>query len=258
VGVLTKSARRRDRAFWIGGAAATPVLIRAFVMSSYVHGNWSAVPSYLRARMNADALLFESLAIVIAAPLAGVAAASRRGQLGVGAAWIARRCTVLATTFATSAAVVGLLFQPSVHVTCLAPPYVTMAVAALAMSSVGAAAGEWLDHPLDAAACALMVCLVASLGLVVAGPLVDGISVAVVNAGLLASPVVAVASAADIDVFRGEPLYRFSPIAHSQFEYPAWPMACVCYAAIALVCFACVVFMSNRGCRTLSDERITV
>jgi len=153
---------------------------------------------------------------------------------------------------------VSLLFQPSVHVASLVPPYVTLAVAALAMSTVGAAAGEWLEHPLDAAACALMVCLVAGMGPLAAGPLLDGASTAVVNAALSASPVVAVASAADIDLFRGEPLYRFSPIAHSQFDYPAWPTACLWYVAVAVACFACVVFISNRGCRTLSAERITV
>ena len=208
--------------------------------------------------MNADALLLESFVVVIAAPLAGVIAANRRAQLQSGAAWLAGRCALSAAAFATSAAAISLVFQPSVHGAALVPPYLTMAVAALAMASVGAVAGEWLEHPLDAAACALIACLVAGLGVLVAGPLVDGASAPRVNAGLFASPVVTVASAADIDLFRGEPLYRFSPIAHSQFEYPAWPTACLCYTAVAVACFACVAFMSNRERRTLSAERITV
>jgi hypothetical protein len=257
VGVLTKSARWRDRGFWLGAAAAGPLLVRALVVSSYAHG-WSALPAYLKARMNADALLLESFAIVIAAPLVGVAAANQRAQLQAGAAWLGGRCALLAAAFATSAAAVSLVFQPSVDIGAIIPPYLTMAVAALAMASVGAAAGEWLEHPLDAAACACVLCLAAGLGVLVAGPLVDGASAPAVSAGLFASPVVAVASAADIDLFRGEPLYRFSPIAHGQFEYPAWPTACVCYAAVAVACFACVVFMSSRERRTLSGERITV
>jgi hypothetical protein len=81
---------------------------------------------------------------------------------------------------------------------------------------------------------------------------------ALVNAALLASPVVAAASAADIDLLRGDPLYRFSPIAHSQFDYPAWPAACATYAAIAVVCFAFLVMTSSNRGRTLSAERITV
>jgi len=258
VGVLTRSARWRDRGLWIGGAIAAPLVVRAIVLTSYVHGHWSALPPYLKARLNADALLLESLAIVIAAPLAAVAASHRRAQFQAGAAWLVGRCVVLAAAFATSAALVGLLFQPSVHVASIVPPYVTMAVAALAMASVGAAAGEWMDHPLDAAACALMLCLIAGVGPLVGGPMLDRASMALVNAALFASPVVAVVSAADIDLFRGEPLYRFSPIAHSQFDYPAWQAACVWYIAVALACFACVLFISNRGCRTLSAERITV
>jgi len=258
VGVLTASARWRDRGLWTVGAAAAPLLVRALVVSSYGHGNWSALPSYLKARMNADALLLESFVIVIAAPLAGVVAANRRAQLQAGAAWLAGRCVLFAVALATTAAAVSFVFQPSVHVAALVPPYLTMAIAALAMASVGAATGEWFEHPLDAAACALIACLVAGLGVLVAGPLVDRASAPAVNVGLFASPVVAVASAADIDLFRGEPLYRFSPIAHSQFDYPAWPAACVWYIAVAVVCFACVGFMSNRECRTLSAERISV
>jgi len=241
-----------------GGAIAAPLIVRALVVSSYAHGNWSALPSYLKARTNADALLLESLLIVIAAPLAGVAASNRRGQLKAGVTWLTGRCALLAAAFAMSAAIVSLVFQPSVDAAAVVPPYLTMSVAALAMASFGAAAREWLEHPLDAAAWALIVCLVAGLGVLVAGPLVDGASAQAVNSGLFASPVVAVASAADIDLFRGEPLYRFSPIAHSQFEYPAWQTACLWYAAVGALCIACIGFMANRDRRTLSAERITV
>ena len=204
-----------------------------------------ALPAYVRARVNVDVLLFESIAIVIAAPLAGVAVATRR-------------CAVLAVTFACVAAAAAWLFEPAAGIAALAPTHLTLMVAAFAMASIGAVARSCFNHPLDAAACALLVCLTTGVGLLVAGPLVESAPKAFIDGGLLASPVVAITSAADIDLLRGEPLYRYSPIAHSQFAYPAWPMACAAYAVVTALCLAFVVMMSHRGGRTVSAERISV
>jgi len=242
VGVLDTAARSRERWWWVGAAAA-PIVIRALVV--YQHVSWTALPAYVRARVNVDVLLLESIAITIAAPLAGVATT-------------ARRCAVLAVTFACVAAAAAWLFEPATGIAALAPPHLTLMVAAFAMSSIGAAARSCFDHPLDAAACALLVCLATGVGLLVAGPLVEGAPTALVNGALLASPVVATASAADIDLLRGEPLYRYSPIAHSQFAYPAWPMACAAFVVVTALCLAFVVMMSHRGGRTPSAERISV
>jgi hypothetical protein len=254
VGILNKSARWRETEWWIG-AAGLPGLIRVLLIASSSSGRWGALPPYMWARVNADALVLESIAIVIAAPLVGVMAV-HRGLIGGGR--IARACGTIAVAFVLGAVVSCVALQPAAHLTALLPPYSTLLLAALAMCSIGAAAAAWLDHPLDAAAFGLAVSLALGLGLFAAGPLLDGAPLALVNAALLASPVVAVASAADIDLLRGDPLYRFSPIAHSQFDYPAWPAACATYAAIAVVCFAFLVMTSSNRGRTLSAERITV
>jgi hypothetical protein len=214
------------------------------------------VPPYLWARLNADALILESLTLVIAAPLVGVVTL-HRGTMH-GGAWIARRCGLTAGTFVLGAATATLALHPTAHIVGLLPPYMTLFLASVAMSSLGAAAAAWLDHPLDAAACAVVLCLAAGIGLFAAGPLLEGAPLAVVNAALLASPVVAGVSSADIDLLRGEPLYRFSPIGHSQFEYPAWPTACAIYAAIAVLCLAFVVVTSSHRGRAVSTERIAV
>lgn len=253
--ILNKFARWREGDWWIG-AAALPALIRAASMLSTGHFPWATMPPYVWARLNADALVFESLAVVILAPLVGVAAMQRRKA--PGGASIAKTCGLTAGAFVVGAALATVAVQPAAHPAALVPPYATLLFAALAMSSLGAAAAAWLEHPLDAAASSLVLCLALGVGLFAAGPLLDGAPLAFVNAALLASPVVAAVSAADIDLLRGEPLYRFSPIAHSQFEYPAWPTACAIYAAIALICLAFVVVTSSHRGRAVSAERITV
>jgi hypothetical protein len=255
VGILNKSARWRESAWWIG-AATLPGLLRVLLIASSSSGRWGALPPYIWARVSAEALVLESIAIAIGAPLMGVAAV-HRGK-AMGGAWIARACALPVVAFVLGGVVASMVLQPGAELSALVPPYSTLLMATLAMSSLGAAAAAWLEHPLDAAAYALVLSLALGLGLFAAGPLLEGAPAALVNTALLASPVVAVASAADIDLLRGEPLYRFSPIAHSQFEYPAWPTACGIYAAIAVVCVAFVVVTSSNRGRRLSAERITV
>ena len=253
--ILNKSARWRTTGWWIG-AAALPGVIRVLVIASSSGWHWGVLPPYAWARVNANALVFESIAIVAAAPLLGVAAMRRRRE--AGAARIALACVLTAAAFVLGAVVSSLALHPPADPTTLLPPYSTLLLAALALSSLGAAAAALLDNPLDAAASGVLLSLALGAGLFVAGPLLEWAPASLVDAALLASPVVAAASAADMDLFRGEPLYRFSPIAHSQFEYPSWAMACAVYAAIAVLGFTYVVLMSKRERRTLSAERITV
>ena len=58
------------------------------------------------------------------------------------------------------------------------------------------------------------------------------------NAALLANPIVAVASAANIDLLRFEFLYQVSPIVHRTFDYPTWYLAVACFSAAALLATA--------------------
>jgi hypothetical protein len=242
---------------WWSGAAAAPILIHAVLVLASVQGG-GLLPHYVRTQVNVEALLAESMAVVIAGPILGVFAATRAARLASSPKNIAQRLAVGAAIFALAAAAASLVVARSGDAGALVASHVTLAIAALTVSSMGAAAGLYFDHPLDATACALAVSLTAGCGVLVTGPLVDAAPLAIVNSALLASPIVATASAADIDVLRGDLLYRFSPIAHSQFAYPAWQLACGTYAVVAAACFAFIVALSNRGRRMISAERISV
>ncbi len=248
---------RTVQARWLVGAVAAPICLRVLVILWALDGRFGPLPPYLRALVNADALLVDSIAVVIVAPLVGVDAVARESLGGTGGIRVAFRCGLLASLFVLGAAAGSVLLQPGAPLAGVVAPYVTLWAAATALSAVGAAAGRLMRHPLDAAMCALVLSLAAGMGVLVAGPLVDGAPESVINGALLASPVVATASAADIDLLRGEPLYRFSPIAHSQFAYPDWPIACVIYAAVAALCFVLVV-TAQKDRRMLSAERITL
>ena len=90
---------------------------------------------------------------------------------------------------------------------------------ALALAAWGALCGVFSD-PLDAAAFSLIVVLVAAGGLLVAGASVADLPRRLVALALTASPLVVIASAANIDIVRMDLLYQISPLAHMQVDYP--------------------------------------
>jgi hypothetical protein len=84
----------------------------------------------------------------------------------------------------------------------------------------------------------LAIAACASFGVFVLGPSIAGAPPLVVKAALTLSPVSATASAANIDIFRSEPFYQLSPLAHTHLVYPAWTTATLLYLVIALVSLA--------------------
>jgi hypothetical protein len=196
--------------------------------------------------MTQMALLVETTAAALVGPVAGVAIARRRRLIGARAhAWgPVRRWSALAMVAAAGAlgftavclaanAVVG----PGLT-TLTAAPHVTLGAAFLAACALGIGCGQWFDDPLDAAACSLALSACASFGIFVLGPATAGAPAAAIDAALTLSPVSATASAADIDIFRSEPLYRLSPLAHTHLVYPAWTTATLVYIVIALAFLA--------------------
>jgi hypothetical protein len=93
----------------------------------------------------------------------------------------------------------------------------------------------------DAAACAALIAVAAATTFVAAGPALADAPARLIDATLLASPVVATAATAGLDLVRTEPLYRLTPVAHRQFTYPEWYAACAAYLTAAMFCFAGVV-----------------
>lgn len=190
----------------------------------------------VRAILTTDALVFEAMLFTLAAPLAGVAIASGRAPLG-------RTCAALA-------AALGGFFGASLLLQVWASPpgaaelgalmqgRAAAVATALALAAMGALLVTWRDNVLDAAAISVLVAIVAAGGLIAAGPATSELPGAVINAGLLVSPVIATTASAHIDLLRGAELYRFSPLAHRRFEYPAWSSVAVCYLCVAGCCLA--------------------
>jgi hypothetical protein len=178
------------------------------------------------------ALLWEVTAVVVIAPLAGVALAARDFR-GLRRAVIA--LALLGGVSLAAALIAGVPWQTAIAT------HLTLGTAGLALAVFGAWCGATFRDPLDAAACSVAVVLVATCGLFALGTLSADLPTSVVNAALLANPIVAVASAANIDLLRFEFLYQISPIAHGRFDYPAWYLAAACFSLVSLMAAGGVV-----------------
>jgi hypothetical protein len=174
--------------------------------------------------------ILEAAILVVAAPLCGVALATRRfrGAVLAAAMFVLALLISAGWTMAlwnwSTAAMGGVLVS-----------HATLAVIGLALAALGGWFGSTLRDPLDAAAFSSGTALVAALGLFAAGPLAADLPTPIVNAALSASPIVSVASAADVDLLRTDLLYRISPLAHRQFEYPTWYSPLLGYGTLLLV-----------------------
>jgi hypothetical protein len=175
------------------------------------------------------ALLWETTALVVIAPLAGVALAVRdfRGL---------RRAVIVLALVAGVSMVAAM--SARVPWQTVVATHLTLGTAAVALAVFGAWCGSTFRDPLDAAACSVAVVLIATCGLFALGSLSADLPTGLVNAALLANPIVAVASAANIDLLRFEFLYQISPIAHGRFDYPAWYLAAACFSLVSLMAAA--------------------
>jgi len=181
-------------------------------------------------------LLAEASLSSVLAPLAGVATwPPKRAAFALGAAGAV---IVLAGVAAFGAA--------NADVRSLAAGQLTITVGALALVAIGAAFAALLHDVLDAAACAVAFGIVVTFGVLAAGPPVGSLPTPVVNAALLASPMVATASAANVDILRGDLLYRLSPIAHRRFEYPNGFSASALFGGVAAAGFALAAARRSR------------
>ena len=186
--------------------------------------------------------ILESAVLVVAAPLCGVALATRRFRDAAPAV------TLFAVALSISAAAT-LVSPPSPANTMrlVLASHATLAMIGLALAAFGAWLGSVCRDPLDAAALSVSAALVAALGLFVAGPLVTDLPAPIVNAALSANPIVAAASAADVDLLRIDLLYRISPLAHRSFEYPAWYSPLALYGAVLVVSLAATARTFRKG-----------
>jgi hypothetical protein len=172
-------------------------------------------------------LLWETVAVVVIAPLAGVALAGHGFRA-------LRRAAILFAVMGGVSISSAILIARVPWQTAMAA-HLTLGTAAIALAVLGGWCGSTFRDPLDAAACSVTVALIATCGLFFLGSTGADLPTPVVNAALLVNPIVAVASAANIDLLRFEFLYQISPIAHRRFDYPAWHLAAACFALVSLM-----------------------
>ena len=226
-----KPSTSRNRVRLWAGAAALPVLTNSAAIYVNASPGWTSFPASAWRALAADALLYTSAALVIAAPIAGVAAMKvddRTRTLAISVLlFVAVSACLTALEWGGSAGTLAFI----------ATSHATIGAVAFALAALGAYCGAVWRDALDAAAVSLLVALVAAGALLVAGASIADAPQSIVQAGLLASPFVAAATAAQIDVVRLETFYQISPLAHMRVDYPSWQAACGCYLAVGCVFF---------------------
>jgi hypothetical protein len=195
-------------------------------------------------------MLFAAGCVTLAAPVAGVAVASRRvvdSWLG-GAGQVFLRLLLAVIAFSAVSALLTLAWsasRPDVFA-YVATTHVTLAAVALALAGGGALCGTWFREPLDAAGFSVAIAVAAAAGLLVAGAPVAAIPDPVIAWAMTASPLIAITSAARIDIVRTDLLYQISPLAHQRIDYPAWYAACAWNLVLAMLCFSAMSKLRAR------------
>jgi len=167
-------------------------------------------------------LLLETLALMVIAPIAGVAC--RTWQ---------RRAVILGFSLAGGALIVFAVAGRT-PLELILRSQLTLGAAVCAAATVGGLCRVLLADRLDAAAVGLVISIGLTGAVLAAGPPAGDLPTPLLNAALLASPLVATASAANIDLLHGEPLYQLLPIAHRRFDYPDWPSAALLYSVVSI------------------------
>jgi len=233
----------RPKALYVASAALPLVPGLASIAAVIEPGHWSGITLPMVRTVTPDALLYSAACLVVGAPLAGVAVASRRSPVFE---IVAQLVTATAIFCAASAALTALrLGGEEGTLAFVATSHAVLASAALALASLGALLGTLLRDPLDAAAIGVGTALTAAYGVLVAGAPVGDLSAAWLETALLASPLMTVATAAHVDLVRSDIWYQISPLAHLRLDYPAWTTACGSYLLAG-----CAGFFAIMWCRT--------
>ncbi len=276
-----ESGGQRGAAGWIAiilSALVVPLAATVAVAGLTSQPPWPAgLPAQAAAQFRASVFLLEGALLLIVAPLAGVLLAQRvccaaprshradarrpaqanavgaLARIGVAATPILVASTVLACA---SAALLGS--GPGADAGTLATSHAALWAAAVSLAGIGLLCAAMFGDPLDAAATALVLVLSFAAAVFAAGPALEKAPPRVIDAALLASPIVGLASAASIDIFRTDVLYRLSPLAHLRFDYPSWSTVVAAYVATAALCLIATALQFERKARRSPAERIPV
>jgi hypothetical protein len=210
--------------------------------------------------------LAEAAVLVVVAPLTGVFTAisvsasygdldglSRVNGRVIAAGRLARALLVRTLVLTLASAALAFAMRSSLDAGAIWRAHAIVGAAALALMALAAACGAAFREPLDAAAAAVGLAAIVTVGVFAAGPSLDGLPRPLLEGALTVNPIVVTAGAADVDIFRMEPLYRLSPVAHRTIDYPDTVTAFVTYVSIAVVWTLLTRGPSRK--RTLSVER---
>ncbi len=223
-------------------AAAAPPAIWCAVLLERVSSSADSLSRDVFSALAVDALVGVATLLVVAAPLAGVAAVmTQRGASGTGQPgswWRAAGHVVAAVAVLTgvSAALMALAWGVGEDAgPGILRSHITLTVAGLSLAAFGAACATWIRHPLDASLACLLVVVPVTAGVLAFGPVLEGLSPAGLERAMAASPVAMAAVTAGVDIFRMDPFYQISPVAHVTATYPDWSAACQLYLLAAIV-----------------------
>jgi hypothetical protein len=246
-------------------AALVPLVAWAISVAGGVEvSGWLLPPEALRRGLAADALLYTAAAAIVGAPLMGAALAATARRRALAPVWRRRESAPLLrggalTLWWPIAVGVALFVLVSAVVTTLAwgfsgdtlvfvaTSHATLGAVTLGLAAVGALCGSLVRDPLDAGAMAAGLSVATAAGVLLAGGAVADAPGTLIDIALLASPLVAVASSAHVDLVRMEPLYQISPLAHRAFDYPSWYAATSWHLAVTVACFVAVGRVGRTG-----------
>ena len=244
----------RARDLYLASAFLPFVPAAGSVVAAMEPGQWTGLTASLVRAVTPDALLYSAACVLLAAPVAGVAvAASRRSTRHDdprrAAGLDALRLIAATGIFCAVSAVLTLArLAPSIDaLRFIGTSHLVLASVTLALAALGALMGTLLRDPLDAAAAALCIAATAGYGVLIAGTPVGTMPAPVLKAALLASPIMSIASAAQIDLVRSEIWYQISPLAHVQVEYPTWTAVCLSYLAAGCMALLGMAWRSGHG-----------
>ena len=112
--------------------------------------------------------------------------------------------------------------------------HAALIVSVVSLAELGRLARAVAADQLTGALVALSIGTMLVIGIFAAGPLAGALSARASAFALTANPLVAVTSAAGIDLLHLDTIYRTSPLAHRGVALPAWTTACVAYAVVGL------------------------
>lgn len=110
-------------------------------------------------------------------------------------------------------------------------------VSAAALAATGRLARGFFADRLAAAMCAVGVGVLVVIGVFAMAPLTANLSASASKWLLFVNPLVAVTTAAGIDLLHLDTIYRTSPLAHRGVALPAWTTACAVYAVVGLAAY---------------------